>query len=401
MMPFSAADAALGYVYQIRYALENALQRLREDVAFEAYIETLDDVVFTHANSADELLQLKHHRRGSANLSDGASTDLWKSLRVWLVGRASGDIATDAALFLVTTTSVGDGSAASFLGRYGRDIDRAAQRLSATASTSRATGNQEAYRLFQALAPADRTTLLDSVTIVSGAPSITDVDTKLRQHSALCVRDKHIDAFLSRVEGWWLRAAVVQMKSASERTVATSVRPIRSEELRAEIDDTRETFTRDALPINDEIIELNVAPEGYENHVFTHQARLAGVRGRRLQNAIRDYYRAYEQRARWMREELLHVGELGRYERRLREEWEMEFDRMVDELGDDAEDARDEAAKKLYAWAETLVMPIRPQVTEQSLSRGSLHILADGLKVGWHPDFLARLEHLLALPQAS
>ena len=107
---FSAADPALGYLYQARFALLESLQRLSEERTFSVLLETLDDVVFDQQGTALDLLQLKHHRSGTANLTD-TSTDLWKSLRVWIEGRSSGAIPKDAQLFLITTARVGEGSA--------------------------------------------------------------------------------------------------------------------------------------------------------------------------------------------------------------------------------------------------------------------------------------------------
>ena len=111
---FSAADSALGYLYQVRLALLYSLRRLLDDRTFAVYLENLDDVVFEGTGSAPELLQLKHHRSRSANLTD-AGPDLWKSLRVWIEGRNAGSIPLDAQLFLITTAEVGSGSAASLL----------------------------------------------------------------------------------------------------------------------------------------------------------------------------------------------------------------------------------------------------------------------------------------------
>ena len=44
--PFSAADSALGYLYQVRVALLWALRRLKTDDDFVISLETLDDVTF-------------------------------------------------------------------------------------------------------------------------------------------------------------------------------------------------------------------------------------------------------------------------------------------------------------------------------------------------------------------
>ena len=46
--------------------------------------------------------------------------------------------------------------------------------------------------------------------------------------------------------------------------------------------------------------------------------------------------------------------------------------------------------------AETAKARIRERYDESFMSRGSLHGLADDRRVGWHPEFEARLEALLS-----
>lgn len=391
---FSATDSALGYLYQIRLALLSSLRRLSKDASFTVYFETLDDVVFEQAGTPVELLQLKHHCERAANLTD-ASPDLWKTLRVWMDGRANTAIPADGQLFLITTSAVGAGSAASMLLVNERNVAEAAKRLANTATTSTNQTNAPAYELFLDLADEARVQLLESVTVVPQAPSIDDTGGELRQEVRLSVRRQHVDSFLSRIEGWWFGRALRQMMD-------TETPPILSNELESELDDLREQFKLDALPVDQDILDAEVDAEAYENAIFVHQAKLTGVSNRRVLAAVRDYFRAFEQRSRWMREDLLLVGELDRYERHLREEWELEFDRVADELGEDAaDDAKLRAAQTIYTWVEKSCFPIREQVKHPSMSRGSLHILADRLHVGWHPDFMARLQHLLAPKEAS
>ena len=54
---FSAADSALGYLYQARVALVWSLQRLKENPDLVVALETLDDVVFESRGAPTELLQ--------------------------------------------------------------------------------------------------------------------------------------------------------------------------------------------------------------------------------------------------------------------------------------------------------------------------------------------------------
>jgi hypothetical protein len=118
-------------------------------------------------------------------------------------------------------------------------------------------------------------------------------------------------------------------------------------------------------------------------------------------HAIRNYYRAFEQRSRWVREDLLLIGELERYEERLIEEWDLHFEQMRDDLGDDAaEEAMRQAAQSLYKWVESGSHRfIRPGVTEPAIARGTYQMLADDLRVGWHLEFLDRIKRLLDITE--
>jgi hypothetical protein len=130
--PFAATPSALGYSYQFRYALLATIRRLRDEPEFEISIETLDDVVFEKGGQPSAILQTKHHRSRAAALSD-ASPDLWKTLRIWSGFVTDAGVRGDAALFLVTTSTADQGSAAFYLRAVGRDEKKALERLRATA----------------------------------------------------------------------------------------------------------------------------------------------------------------------------------------------------------------------------------------------------------------------------
>ena len=207
---------------------------------------------------------------------------------------------------------------------------------------------------------------------------------------------RHLDSFLQRLEGWWLRR-IIQHLTKSDSA------PVLSEELEAETERLREQFKQDNLPIDDDIMSASVDASGYQDRVFVQQLRLIEVGNPRILHAIRNFFRAFEQRSRWVREDLILQGDLSRYEDRLIEEWDILFQQMRDRLGDTAtEAAKKEAAETLYRWVETgSHLPIRQGITESAISRGSYQMLADRLKVGWHPGFLERLKHLLESAEVS
>ncbi len=64
-----------------------------------------------------------------------------------------------------------------------------------------------------------------------------------------------------------------------------------------------------------------------------------------MQNALRDYYRAFKQRAAWVRNDLLYVNELEKYEKRLIDEWDHAFGEMQDDLAEIKSLTEEEKAK--------------------------------------------------------
>lgn len=386
---FSAADSALGYLYQCRVALVTALQRIRAAEEFTVALETLDDVVFEKEGQSPELLQTKHHRNRSANLTD-ASPDLWKSLRIWCEGLAGGSFPPGTSFYLITTSRAGDDSAAHRLRVTHRDVPTARARLHATAQTSTNPDNKGAYEAFLALTEDQQRALLDSVFVIDSSPAIAELDDRLRAEVRWAAEKQHLESFLSRLEGWWFRRAIQQMRAPIGSNVMLS------QEIEAQMDDLREQFKRDALPIDEDILAATVDESTYLDAVFVHQLRLCNIGARRVLAAVREYFRAFEQRSRWLREDLVLVGELDRYEQRLVEEWELVFDRVKEGLGEAAaEEAKERAAKEVYRWVEESVLPIRANVTEPFVTRGSFQILSNTLRVGWHPEFMDRLRHLL------
>ena len=59
------------------------------------------------------------------------------------------------------------------------------------------------------------------------------------------------------------------------------------------------------------------------------------------------------------------------------------------------EEEKIKEGRTLFSKIEELDIRIRPKCQEAFVMRGSYHILANQLKVGWHVDFFERLTKLL------
>ncbi len=386
---YSAASSLLGYLYQCRLALLETLKRLKTNPSVAVAIETLDDVVFETNGTPAEIIQVKHHINRQANLTE-ASTDLWKTILIWCDLLREGIVQNDAVLCMMTTAKAPEGSAASYLRVEDRNIAEAEKLLLQAAQTSVSKTNQKAYSCFRDMTPEVRHELLSSALVFDNCPLNQDIDQQLQEEIWFACHRSHIDKFLIYLEGWWFKRILKGLDA--EQSI-----PILGEELDARLDELREQFKSDALPIHDDLKTATVDHELYHNYVFVHQLKLIEVGAKRIALAVNNYYRAFEQRSRWIREDLILVGDLEDYEKQLVEEWETYFETMREDLGDDAtEREKIKAARAIYDWAEKEAdIPIRPRCREPFVTRGSYHILSDRQEVGWHPEFRTRLVRLL------
>jgi hypothetical protein len=226
--------------------------------------------------------------------------------------------------------------------------------------------------------------------VLDNSPNIVDVVEGIKREVRWAVSTRYRDVFVQRLEGWWFRRVVNHLVSDERQAIL-------SQEIDAEMNDLREQFKEDNLPID--VLDIEIEHSAFLNEQFVHQLKIIDIGNPRIRIAIREYFRAFEQRSRWVREDLLLVGELSKYEKKLIEEWGILFERMTEELGADAvESEKKKAAQALYKWIESEAnFPIRPRCGEAFVTRGTYHILANNSepRVGWHPDFLARIKALL------
>jgi hypothetical protein len=387
---FSAGPQAAGYLFQARHAL---LLLLKGEEDAEVRIEGLDDIDLSSATTNRQLhAQLKHQIQRAANLTD-ASPDIWKTLRVWATHLARGALLPHVDLSLVTTATAPEDSAMSFLRNDGkRSVDGALRLLKAIATTSKNRSLTPAFAAFNDLSDAQQRMLLDRITLLDGSANLVEVGDLIRAEIRYATHPAFISAVQERLEGWWFG-------QVAEHLVERPSVPLARVEVHLKLSFIAEHFHADDLPIDFASSIPDVIDAVNDPRQFVSQIREVTSHTRRIERCIIDYYRAYEQRSRWLREELLLATDLTDYEDRLVDEWERYRLALED---DGTPDEVDSAAcvafgRKLLSWIETAAdIPIRARVTEGYVMRGSYHILADQPRprVWWHPFFLQRLQQL-------
>lgn len=382
----------LGYVYQARYSLYLILSG--EDDS-QLGIEGLDDVVFEDKGELRELLQLKHHLNNSAPLTD-TSPDLWRTLRVWSTHVAEKRINLPSTqLTLITTRRVPEGTVAALLKgpRSNSNTEFIAQKLIEIANSSSNEALKPAFAAFIGLTPEEQLLLAGSIQVLDGSPGIEDIVDQNKKLIEFATRKQYLNGLYERLEGWWFGRVIRYLARNTDD-------PIARFEVVDKVRDISEQFGDEILPLDYWDLQLP-DPTKIAEHLFVLQLKQISLVSKRIEYAILDYYRAFEQRSRWTREDLLGIDELEHYERRLLEEW----DRMCLKLHQDSQnDDEDEErlrslGRQVYDWMEFKAdVRLRPRMAKDYIMRGSYHILADKKRVWWHPKFLERLDSILTVP---
>lgn len=387
---FSAAEQGLGYIFQSRFALVKVLD-LPEDVV--VLIERNDDVEFVATDKGVSLASLKHKAVGE-RLTD-LSTDFWKSVRIWVnYYKATGGAGCNAHFLLFSTASISAGSFLNLLADTRATDDAKAEAAADALAESEAKELAKVKSDLEDLTVEEARDFYGRITIFPDTPRITEIPALIGQRLRT-IRREFRGALFERLEGWW--ADVVIKLLTGERQEPIGVQEV-SDKLAALADEYR----IDNLPIT----FRNSVPSGSvdplkDPRTFVEQLRALKLSERRIQFAVIDYYRAFEQRSSWARENLLVSGEIEEYEDRLVEEWARYREIVCERVAEDSH--ADEcllAGKELYRWAEreTGHLRIRERVTEPYVVRGAFHILANinpVPRVHWHPRFLQRLAELL------
>jgi len=388
--PYSAAPQGLGYIYQPRFALLKILD-FAESTA--VLIEKEDDLDFIEAGGKKSLASLKHKAMGD-RLND-LSTDFWKSVRVWLTSYNRADrAASNLRFFLFTTAKVAETSFLSNFVDGAEPSEPLAPLVRDIFAQSKSELVSQVREMFDELSDDEAEDFLARVMIIDESPRITELPKIIQERHLRTIRRESRPHVFERLEGWWNDLMVKML--TGDRTD-----PVFGYEVSDKLSAIAEEYRSDNLPIT----FRNAVPDGIDAEndprLFVEQLRSIGISTSRIQSAIIDYYRAFEQRSAWARETLLVSGEIEEYEDRLADEWSRYKDVVFESLDEHSgEEALSAAGRNLYRWAEfeTDRFRIRERVTEPYVVRGAFHILANirpSPRIFWHPRFLDRLAAVL------
>lgn len=384
---FSANEPNLGYLYQVRYGLLLIVSEQNPDA--KLLIEKIDDISIETPDSLD-VYQTKLHINSVANLTN-SSTDLWKTIRVWSVAVASGQLNPDNCLFNLITTAEASADTIPFKLKQGtsdtRDIEELLRLLLEVASTSKSVTNKAAYAAFIALTNDQQKRLIKNISIADSSINLNEAKTNIKKCLCYSTAPDKIEALYHRLEGWFVGEVILQLQNQRAE--------ITGKDVQDKILDIADSLKADNLPADFTVSiatdEEQLSP--YRNKTFVKQLDVVGINSKLINHAISDYHRAFSQKSKWLRDGLINPTDEMQYDEKLVDDWERKF-AILEDVSSTDDEIKKAAGKTFYESHYVKSQPIihiKERFKEQYMITGSCQILSDKKKVGWHPDFKTKI----------
>ena len=395
-----ATAAALGFYYQSQFALLTLLSQSADDAEHHAAVavERLDDVEL-RANGQTLLYQLKHSIQKNPPPVTLASVALWKTLRVWIdvlplvsladttfhlvsVGKVPGD---SPLIALCDPKSNRQALLKAMTEEATRVVEGRAEAKAAGAKMSHAA-RAAGCEAFLALTPTARLSLLRRVRIQQDSIPIARIQSEVAKRLHIIPKDQQM-IVAGHLLAWWDQQVVYSLCGNRERVIQRSEMQQCISSIIAQLED--EQLIAD--------FDMVSHPDDYHaDGMLYRQIGLVGGRPSDIAKAVREEWRAKEQRAKWIVDNPGMRSKIDGYDAKLTEHW---ADRHA-ELAEDCEELDESEVKakglELLRWthkdAPSQVEPIAPSWNGHYYIRGTYQVLAIDLQVGWHPDYRKLLE---------
>lgn len=392
----SAEAAALGFYYQALFALLVLFEQNTD--ASAVGIEQLDDVQLS-TDEQDLLYQLKHSFSEAPSPISIKSRAFWKTIKAW-IDILDEIILSETFLHLI---SVGAIVSDDPLERFSQESITSEGLVAAMIAEAervreaRIAAKQEHKELpfsdradgcaaFLEMSDWMKSALCSRIRLVPSSPDISKIEERIA-NGLVMVPSVQRPIIARKLVEWWNREVIYSLCGKRPRVISRHELQTRFTAIVAELE-------REALSID---FEQTEPPEDYQpDGMLTRQIKL--VKGKRsdIQKAIREEWRAREQRSLWLEANAANASKIGAYDSVLKENWSDRHSTMKEECAEKDDSYKEQAGLELLRWthndAPTHIRPIEPGFNAPYYVRGSMQILAVNREVGWHPEYEDRLQ---------
>lgn len=392
----SAEASALGFFYQSLYALDTLLSLSTDNAAIS--IETLDDIQLDE-NGQSLLYQLKHSIKSNPPALTIKSKSLWKMIKAWVdilpkislsetkfhLVVVSGISKTDPLNVLIDLTQ----NRNSLLKALEQEAIRVVTEREIAQKQKKKTlphaDRKDGCEAFLSLTGGQRKNLFDRVRVISRSPNINQIETSIEEKLTLfpSLYKKNI---VEKLVEWWDRQVIYSLSGIRERYILRNELQSKIMEISAEIEHEK------LLPE----FERSEVPDGHiPNTRLIAQIDLVKGRQSDKTKAIREEWRAREQRSKWVRSNPGMSSRIHEYDGLLHEYWEDKHTTMCEDSENSDDNEKCNEGLNLLRWthneAPNLIRPFAESWSAAYYIRGSYQVLAINLTVGWHPEYMKNL----------
>ncbi|NNJ09165.1 hypothetical protein EKD04_002360 [Chloroflexales bacterium ZM16-3] len=384
----SAGGQAIGYYYQVVYALYHLFQGSDE---LQIAIERADDIETIDKKGLLQLVQTKHHQNTDARISN-SSIDLWKTLSIWSSYLESGMfLPENTLLLLVTTASASPNSIPFLLSQDQRDTNKVLDKIITYTNSTKSDDIKRYASVFLQLKEKHQKMLIQSIKILDRSCNITDIgsDIAAKFHGT---HKEHREPVYQALLGWWF-------ERLTSHLFDRSVNFISKDEVVDRLAIINDNYKKGQLPSpsESEVEFPQIADLSRDQRKFIRQLQAIGVGDRRILNAMYDHDRAVTDRTHWARTKLMFENDFNRFDDSLTREWVecfegtiekyiLEHRKMIEAIDDDECKL---LGQEIYNRAYSMTVSIIGKSPLPHIPRGSLHMLANASpsRIGWHPRF--------------
>ncbi len=391
-----ATASALGFRYQERFALLELFNTTDDEAAVA--IEALDDVQLT-ANGTDILEQLKHSLAKQPKPIDIKCTNLWTTLRIWAELLPSIDI-SNTSFALITVAPLSQNSLLDCLQTKGSDrsglqdaLVEEAERVMEEVNAAELAGKSKPHakrlpgaKAFLSLSDTDKKILVSKVALRSDAPRIDELEEMLA---------KRLDTYpalqretLSRkIYEWWDRQVLLSFEGKRDRFIARH-------EILEQLSETSVMLHTETLM--DSFSSKQPPAIFHSNEMLAKQCNLVGVKPAMLRRARIAEWQARNQRSEWSTEAPSKHSKIVAYDEELVLAWEYRHETAIENMAAGDETSKKSEGLNVLKWAledaAADVGKIERTITSPYYVRGSYQVLSIQGRVGWHPEYVDRLD---------
>ena len=392
----SAEAAALGFYYQAFFALLTLLGQDTDNASVA--IEQLDDVELK-TNGHTLLYQLKHSMAPDPPVITLKSRSLWRTMKAWIDILPTVTL-SEATFHLVAGCGISSDSPLNVLSDS--DTDRAelvalmveeAERVKdirVAAEKSKKplpyTDRVDGCHAFLTLAETERLNLMRRVQIQLHSPNVGSIEALIAEHLKILPAEQRPKVAQRLIE-WWDRQVVYSLCDKRQRVISRA-------ELQHQISIIVADIEQGKLLAEFETMN---PPDDYQpDGLLARQIKLVQGTQSDHSKAIREEWKAREQRSKWLNGNPAMGAIINEYDSILEEHWSDRHKQMAEgcvELGHKEKCA---SGLKILRWtheeAPNVVRPIAEGWNAAYYVRGSYQVLAISLQVGWHPEYKKLLE---------